>query len=180
MSYKIKKRLRSIIYAAVCLALCAILPYLTGSIPTIGKSLSPIHFPVFLCGFAAGPLWGGLVGALAPFLRFALSGAPAIYPQAVRMAAELLVYGLASGYFYRHLPKKYPGLLLSVLSAQFMGRLAWAAAQFIMSHFDEALPFYPELVITQTVVPSLYGILLQLVLIPPIVKALQKAKLISL
>ena len=38
-------------YAAVCLALCMVLPFLTGQIPQIGSALSPMHIPVLLAGF---------------------------------------------------------------------------------------------------------------------------------
>ena len=50
----------------MCLALCLVLPFLTGQIPEIGKALSPMHIPVFLCGFLCGWPWAPAVGALAP------------------------------------------------------------------------------------------------------------------
>ena len=46
--------IQKLVLAAVCLALCMVLPFLTGQIPEIGSALSPMHIPVFLCGFAAG------------------------------------------------------------------------------------------------------------------------------
>lgn len=170
---------RSIVYAACCLALCMVLPLVTGSIPTIGKQFAPMHFPVFLCGFIAGPFWGGVVGFLAPFLRNLVFGSPFLYPNAVRMAFELLAYGAAAGFFYRHLPKKPYGIYLSLLSAQFFGRLSWGIAQYALSLVDKSNEFYLEMIITHTVSSSLYGIALQLILIPPIVFAMQKARFIS-
>ena len=62
--------LRSLIYAALCLALCLYLPFLTGQIPQIGKALSPMHIPVLLCGFLCGWPYALAVGFIAPFLRF--------------------------------------------------------------------------------------------------------------
>lgn len=179
MASKKTVEIRSLVYAAACLALCLTLPYLTGSIPEIGKSFAPMHFPVFLCGFIAGPLWGGIVGVIAPFLRFLIAGVPVLYPNAVRMAAELAVYGIASGLFYRYLPKRPLGIVVSLLCAQFFGRLSWGVAQFTMSLIDPSNSFYPEMIIAQTVSSSLYGIVLQLFLIPPIVYAMQKARYIS-
>ena len=49
--------LRHLVYAAVCLALCMLLPFLTGQIPQIGSALSPMHIPVLLAGFLCGPWW---------------------------------------------------------------------------------------------------------------------------
>ncbi|MBR5295968.1 MAG: ECF transporter S component [Clostridia bacterium] len=171
--------IRSIVYAAVCLAMCMVLPLLTGNIPEIGQQFAPMHFPVFLCGFIAGPFWGAVVGFVAPFLRYFIFSVPVIYPQGVRMAAELLVYGMAAGLFYRYLPKKPIGIYVSLLCAQFFGRLAWGAAQYLISVFDKSNEFYLEMVVAQTITSSLYGILIQLLLIPPIVFAMQKARFIS-
>ena len=50
---------RILVQAAVCLALCLVLPFLTGQIPQIGAALSPMHIPVLLCGhpfFRIGPV----------------------------------------------------------------------------------------------------------------------------
>ena len=101
------------------------------------------------------------------------------YPDAIRMSAELLCYGAAAGLFYRYLPKKPLGIYVSLICAQFFGRLAWGCAQFFLSVFDHANPFYLEMILTQTVTNSLYGILIQLLLIPPIVIAMQRARFIS-
>lgn len=171
--------IRSIVYAAVCLALCLVLPMLTGNIPAIGKSFAPIQFPVFLCGFIAGPVWGGVVGLLAPLLRSVLFSAPALYPQAIRMAAELFTYGVTAGLFYRYLPKKPVGIFTSLVCAQLFGRIAWGIAQYCISVVDPENTFYLEMVVTGTISSSLYGIVIQLVLIPPIVYAMQKARYIS-
>ncbi len=54
--------LRQMVLAALFLALCLLLPFLTGQIPEIGSLLLPMHFPVFLCGFVCGRLWGLAVG----------------------------------------------------------------------------------------------------------------------
>ncbi|MBR2615297.1 MAG: ECF transporter S component [Clostridia bacterium] len=170
---------RSIVYSAACLALCVVLPFLTGGSAALGTKFSPMHFPVLLCGFIAGPLWGGVVGGLAPFVRFLVAGAPAIYPMGIRMAAELCVYGIAAGLFYRYLPKKPFGIYVSLICAQLFGRLAWGAVQFFLSVFDKSNSFYFEMIVAQTVTPALPGIVLQLILIPPIVIAMQRARFIS-
>ena len=61
-----------LVYAAVCLSLCLVLPFLTGQIPEIGSKLSPMHLPVLLCGFLCGWQYGLAVGAVAAPLRFLL------------------------------------------------------------------------------------------------------------
>ena len=41
---------KKLAYAALFLALCLVLPMLTGQIPQIGSMLLPMHIPVLLCG----------------------------------------------------------------------------------------------------------------------------------
>ena len=55
--------IRNLVYAGVALALCLVLPFLTGQIPQIGSALCPMHIPVLLAGFLCGPWWAAAVGA---------------------------------------------------------------------------------------------------------------------
>ena len=105
MSLK-RNSLMQLIISAVCLALCMVLPFLTGQIPQIGSALSPMHLPVLLCGFLCGPVYALAVGAVAPPLRFALFGMPPIFPTGVAMCFELAAYGVISSLMYRRLPRK--------------------------------------------------------------------------
>ena len=98
--------IRRLTRAAICLALCMVLPFLTGQIPQIGSALSPMHIPVLLGGFLCGPGWAAAVGLVAPLLRFALFGMPPIFPTGLAMSFELAAYGLISGRLYAHLPQR--------------------------------------------------------------------------
>ena len=98
-----KPQIRKLTYSAVCLALCMILPFLTGQIPQIGSALCPMHIPVLLAGFLCGPWWAMAVGAVAPLLRFALFGMPPLFPTGAAMCFELAAYGLVSGLLYTRL-----------------------------------------------------------------------------
>ena len=116
---------------------------------------------------------------LLPLLRHLMFGVPHLYPEAIRMVAELAVYGLSAGLFYRYLPKKPFGIYVSLLSAQFFGRLAWGLMAYLVSVFDKKSEFFVEMVMTATISGSLIGIGIQLLLIPPVVYAMQKARFIS-
>ena len=39
-------KVTKLVYAAMCLALALVLPFLTGQIPQIGSALCPMHLPV--------------------------------------------------------------------------------------------------------------------------------------
>lgn len=99
-------QIRKLTYAALFLALAMVLPFLTGQIPQIGKSLCPMHIPALLCGFLCGWPWGLAVGLIAPLLRSVTFGMPAMFPDAVVMAFELAAYGAVAGILYRLLPKR--------------------------------------------------------------------------
>ena len=92
---------RSIVLAALFLALAFVLPMVTGHVPQVGNMLCPMHFPILLCGFVLGGPWGLAVGFAAPLLRSVLFGMPPLYPIALSMAFELAAYGAVSGWLYR-------------------------------------------------------------------------------
>lgn len=165
------RNLKCLVYTALCLALCMVLPLLTGQIPAIGKRLSPMHIPVFLCGFLCGWPWGLAVGAIAPILRSALFGMPAMGPDAFSMAFELAAYGAIAGLLYRLLPRKPWSVYVSLIAAMLAGRLVWGLAKWAML----GPSFTPELFLAGAFVNAIPGIILHIVLIPPIVLALNKA-----
>ena len=88
---------RSLVLAALFLALAFVLPMITGHVPQVGNMLCPMHFPILLCGFVLGGPWGLSVGFIAPLVRSVLFGMPPMFPIAIAMAFELAAYGLVSG-----------------------------------------------------------------------------------
>ncbi|MCL2579922.1 MAG: ECF transporter S component [Oscillospiraceae bacterium] len=168
------KSVRKLAAAGVCLALCMLLPFLTGQIPQIGAALSPMHIPVFLSGFIAGPFYAAIVGLIAPLLRFALFGMPPIMPIGVAMSFELAVYGFVSGWLYRALPKRTGYIYLSLIGAMFFGRIVWGGARYLLSGVT-GLPFTFELFMAGAFINAVPGIILHIVLIPVIVMALKRA-----
>lgn len=165
-------------YAAVCLALCMVLPFLTGQIPQIGSALSPMHIPVLLAGFLCGPWWAAAVGAVAPLLRFALFGMPPIFPTGVAMCFELAGYGLVSGLLYRKLPKKAVNVYVSLLTAMLAGRVVWGIVRVLLSGVAGE-PFTWAAFMAGAFVNAVPGIIVHIALIPVIVLALRKAGVIE-
>ena len=165
-------------YAAVCLALCMVLPFLTGQIPQIGSALSPMHIPVLLAGFLCGPWWAAAVGAVAPLLRFALFGMPPIFPTGVAMCFELAGYGLVSGLLYRKLPKKAVNVYVSLLTAMLAGRVIWGIVRVLLSG-AAGEPFTWAAFMAGAFVNAVPGIIVHIALIPVIVLALRKAGFIE-
>jgi len=163
--------------AALSLALALVLPFLTGQIPEIGSMLCPMHIPALLCGFVCGWPWGLAVGAIAPVLRSMLFARPPMF-SAIGMAFEMAVYGAVAGYLYRKLPRRRGSIYAALLAAMIIGRLVWGAAQFVLLGLQDTV-FTVEMFLAGAVTTALPGIVLQLVLIPVLVAAMEKAKLIA-
>ena len=172
----IRLRSRKMIYAALYLAIAIVLPFITGQIPEIGSMLCPMHIPALLCGFMCGWPWGLAVGFIAPLLRSLLFGMPALFPSAVAMAFELAVYGGIAGFLYHTLPRKKWITYTVLAAAMVAGRLIWGIVRLILAGLTGS-EFTIALFLAGAVTNALPGIILQLVLIPILVLAMDRAGL---
>lgn len=71
-------RVRKITLSALCLTISILLPqtfHLIG-FQQVGSIFLPMHLPIFISGMILGPIYGCLVGILAPFISFLLTGMP--------------------------------------------------------------------------------------------------------
>ena len=173
--YKMSYVKRSMI-AAVCIALCVVLPMAFHAIHNAGRILLPMHIPVLLAGLICGWPLGFLVGLVGPFLATMFTGMPpmAIMP---RMMVELATFGLVTGLVMQFIRTKntYADLYISLIAGMLAGR--------IIAGFANALIFFRgsyaiAMWVTSYFVNALPGIIVQIILLPSIVFALEKARLI--
>lgn len=176
MKTKTPSSTQKLVLSALFLALSFVLPMVTGHVPQIGNMLCPMHFPVLLCGFVCGAPYGLAVGFIAPLLRSVTLGMPPLFPTAIAMAFELAVYGAVSGWLYRRVKHTVPMMYAVLIAAMVAGRLVWGAVRFVLAGLTaSSFPFSAFL--SGAVFTAVPGIIAQLVLIPLILVALQKAKL---
>jgi len=135
--------------------------------------LCPMHIPALLCGFFCGWPWGLMVGVVAPLLRSVTFGMPPMFPVAICMAFELATYGAVSGALYQKLPKKKSSIYVALLVAMVAGRLVWGAARFACAGLD-ASAFGLAAFWAGAITTAIPGIIVQIVLIPLLVMALEK------
>ncbi len=134
-----------------------------------GRIFLPMHIPVLLAGCICGPLSGMIIGLLAPALSFALTAMPPSYAVPL-MTIELSLYGLAAGLFYYRLRLNiYIALVISLV----LGRIGFAIGLLILGLFIE-LPYGVQTYFSISVVTGLPGIIIQLIVIPPIVAAVMR------
>lgn len=163
-----------LVLSALFLALALVLPLLTGQLKELGNAFCPMHLPVLLCGFFCGPWYAMAVGLIAPVLRLAVFGMPPLMPIGIAMCFELAAYGLVSGLLYRLLPKKPVFIYVALITAMLAGRLVWGAVQCVLMGLGKT-SFGWTAFFAGAFTNALPGIALQIVLIPVLVMALQKA-----
>jgi uridine kinase/thiamine transporter ThiT len=173
-----RNHLPKLIMSAIFIAMGIVLPFFTGQIPEIGSMLLPMHIPVLFCGLICGWQYGGAVGFILPILRFFMFGMPPIYPTGISMAFEMAVYGIVIGLMYKRMPKNIGGLYLSLLTAMIAGRAVWGAARIALLGLWGGSPFTWEVFMSGAVLTAVPGIILQLVLIPAIMTALEKIRVL--
>jgi len=134
----------------------------------------PMHIPVLLAGIMLGMRYGFIVGAIVPLLRSVLFTFPTLPMPAAPMAFELATYGLVVGLLYAKLPKTFPFLFVSLVSAMLAGRVVFAVAFSIIGGLPPGathLSFFA----TMFFITGWPGIAIQMVLVPIIIFALRKA-----
>ncbi|MBR3768978.1 MAG: ECF transporter S component [Lachnospiraceae bacterium] len=170
---KKRNNIKKLTLSAMFLALAFVMPFVTGQIQQIGAMLCPMHIPVLLCGFLCGAPWGLAVGFIAPLFRSFVVGMPLLFPGAVCMAFELAMYGFLAGILHSKLPKKKIYVYVSLIIAMIMGRLVWGMAMFSCMGFDTA-KFGLTAFVSGAITTAVPGIIVQLILVPVLVIALER------
>lgn len=168
-------RIKNMVLSSLFIALAMLLPFLTGQVPQIGSMLSPMHIPVLLCGLICGWPWGLVVGLISPVLRSFLFGMPALMPMALAMAFELATYGAVAGLLYSRLGKKKHHLYTSLILAMLLGRLVFGLAMLVLLGLNGA-SYTLQAFLAGAFINAWPGIILHLLIIPPIVMAVEKIK----
>ena len=170
---------KTITYAAICLAIGVVLPQFFHIIGA-GPVFLPMHIPVILAGLICGMVWGIPVGIFTVILSSLIFGMPGFTPMGFSMIFELSAYAAFSGLFYKKIFKSINNVARiygSLISAMICGRVIGIIAQYIFfGIFGKGAAI---LAITESLfITSWPGIILQLIIIPPVILALQKSKLI--
>lgn len=170
------KSTKKLTLAALFLALGLILPFFTGQIREIGNKLLPMHLPVMLCGIICGPKYGLLVGFITPLLRSFLFTMP-IPIKAVGMAFELATYGFIIGLLYYKLAHRKFKIYLSLLTAMIAGRVVWGLVTILICGITKTA-FTLQIFLGSTLLNAIPGIIVQLILIPILMIALEKSNVL--
>jgi len=164
---------------AMLIAAGVVLPVIFHMIPTgiAGRALLPMHIPILLAGLIVGPFYGFFAGLITPLFSSMTTGMPPAGIAVYRMMIELSVYGLVAGVVMRivYTRRIVLDLYISLIIAMIAGRIVAGIAQAFV-FFDGM--YLIGMWVASYFTTSLPGIILQLVIIPSIVIALERARLI--
>ena len=141
---------RKLVSCALCIALGVLLPMAFHVIPNAGSIFLPMHIPVLICGLFCGWPYG--------------------LPQ---MMIELAVYGLVTGLCASYIPVKnemtklYMSLIIAMLAGRIMNGLVNTC---ILSTQGYTLSVF----MSASFITCLPGIVIQLIVIPVLVRILNK------
>ena len=166
------------ILSAFLLALGLVMPFITGQIPEIGSMLLPMHIPVLICGFVCGWKYGGLVGFIVPLMRSVIWGMPPIMT-AIGMAFELAAYGMMTGLLYKIFPKGKVMIYIELIVAMVIGRAVWGIVSIVI-YGIQGNAFSWQIFMGGALINAIPGIILQIVLVPVLVMALQRLGVMNL
>ena len=170
------KNTRSIVLTGLMIALGIVIVSVLknfGGQPIL-RLFSPMHFPVIIAGMVIGPVEGLIAGVLTPALSYVVNQLPPNGPWA--MMVELGVYGLVTGLGMKYLKFENPTvkIYVSLIIAMILGRIAGGLVTgFILNAGDYSISAW----ISAYVVGTAPAIVADLILVPIITRALQKAGL---
>ena len=164
---------RFVAHTALYLALAVLLPIGFHAFGIAGRIFLPMHIPVLLAGFLAGPWAGVVVGLLAPGLSHLLTGMPPTYAVPL-MSLELPIYGLVAGVVYNRLRLN---IYIALILAMILGRLMFGLGLLVLGLFME-LPYTVATFFSTggAIMTGLPGVIVQIIIIPIIVAAVKRGR----
>ena len=163
---------KKLVSCALCIALGVLLPIAFHVIPNAGSVFLPMHIPVLICGLFCGAPYGLACGIITPFISSVMTGMPPAM-MLPKMIIELGVYGLVAGLWTQYIPQKneMTKLYMSLIIAMLAGRIVNGfVSTFILSTQGYTLSVF----MTASFITCLPGIIIQLIVVPILVRILNK------
>ncbi len=165
---------KRLVLTALLVALGVALPFVIIRSQQIRSLISPMHIAPLLAGLVVGPVEGMVVGFLSPLLSNIMTGMP-VAGNLPGMLVELSVYGLVGGLCMKFLPLKgMKKVYVSLITAMLLGRVAGGLLQaLVLQAGNYSLGTWASAYLLGTAP----GMIIHIILIPLVVRALQRANL---
>lgn len=162
---------RNIVFSGLFIAFGLILPMIFHQFNMGGPGFLPMHIPVLIGAMLLGPLSGLIIGLITPVLSSVLTGMPVLFPMLPIMFFELGFYGLVAGYLYKTLKLS---IFPSLIGAMLVGRVVAGIVVFFLGQFFGFQGPGPISYITGAVMTGIFGIIIQLIFVPIVVKLIER------
>lgn len=171
----VMNKTKKMVLSALFIAVGIVLPMFFHTIPNAGSIFLPMHIPVLMAGLMVGWQYGLATGILAPLLSFLITGMPPA-PVLPGMLCELAVYGLVAGILIKLINTKsrIANIYISLISSMLIGRIV---SGILNAAIFRAGDYSLQVWLTASFVTAIPGIIIQLVVIPLLITALEKTKL---
>lgn len=169
-----KNSTRQMVSAAMILAMGVLLPMIFHVFGLAGAIFLPMHIPVLIGGFLLTPVMALFLGVLTPLLSSLITGMPVLFPIAIVMIFELSIYGLV----FSIMTGKYKlNIIMSLFIAMGLGRISAALSVHIMVLLF-GIKMNPFIYIKGAIITGIPGIVIQIILVPMIIKAIKSYKIV--
>lgn len=165
---------REMVLAGLFIAIGVVLPAMFHFVG-LGSTFLPMHIPVLIAAFILGFPYAVAVGMITPLLSSLITGMPPIFPVMPYMVFELGAYAAVVSFLSR---KMKLNIYVSLLGSMIAGRLVAGVAVWVLVMFFGAKFASPLIFIISAVTTGLPGIIIQLVLIPPVILLFKRANII--
>ncbi len=163
-----KVSVKNLLVAAALLVLSVVLYKFFGGFTLFGGYLCVMEAPILLCGLLCGPVLGALAGAAAPIVCSLLFNSPTMNPDALAIAVEYIVFGVACGVLYKIMCQN---VYISLILSMYLGRTAYGVMMRILVDYSSESFLY------DIIFCCIPGIVLEIVLLPLIAILLDKTGL---
>lgn len=160
------KNIKQMTVASMFIALGVIIPAVFHFAKIAGVVFLPMHIPVLIAGFYLSPFYAVLVGVLTPLISSVLTGMPPLYPIAVIMSCELAAYALIVSIMNKR------NIFITLILAMLGGRILAGLSVFVLQS-SFGLKMNPIIYLKGAIIKGMPGILIQLILIPIIIKSVK-------
>ena len=163
---------KQITLVSLFIALCLLVPIIF-HVVGLGKMFLPMFLPILLAGFIIEFPIVILVGLLGPLVSALATGMPPLFPTAVSMSIEGLATVSVASYLYFN---RKMGFWISLIAAIIAQRISRILMLLLI------LPLFGLPVKTLSIADFIYsfpGIILQILLVPILLKMLWKIKIIE-
>ena len=134
-----------------------------------GPIFLPMHIPVLISGFFLSPLLAFVVGILTPLLSTLLTGMPPLMPMLPIMISELSSAALVISLLVK---AKKGNIVFQLLIAMIIARIASGLTVYILMMMTN-VRLQPLIYLKGSIITGIPGILIQLILIPLIIKRIK-------